>query len=54
MAIRAELKDEKDLICNMSPRFLSLMLLEGDKDVLEFVQRDRFTGEIIEGRKRGS
>lgn len=41
MAIRAELNHEKDLICSMSPRFMSLMLLEGDKEVLDFVQRDK-------------
>ena len=53
VAIRAELKDEKDLICNMSPRFLSLMLLEGDKDVLEFVQRDHSREKLLKVVKEG-
>ena len=47
VAIRAELKDEKDLTCNMSPRFLSLMLLEGDKEALEFVQRDHSREKLL-------
>ena len=47
------MKDEKNLICNMSPRFLSLMLLEGDKDVLEFVQRDHSREKLLKVVKEG-
>ena len=41
------------MICNMSPRFLSLMLLEGDKDVLEFVQRDHSREKLLKVVKEG-
>lgn len=47
VAIRAELKEDKELICNMSPRFLSLMLLEGDKEVSDFVQRNQLAEKIM-------
>lgn len=41
VAIRSELANEKELTCNMSPRFMSLMLLEGDKEITDFVQKDK-------------
>lgn len=47
VAIRTELKEEKELICNMSPRFLSLMLLEGDREITDFVQRSKSAEKIM-------
>lgn len=47
VAIRTELREEKDLICNMSPRFMALMLLEGDKEVKDFVQRSELSEKIM-------
>jgi len=47
VAIRAELKEEKDLICSMSPRFMALMLLEGDEEVVDFVRRSKSSEKIM-------
>ncbi|MBC5623337.1 ferrous iron transport protein B [Butyricimonas hominis] len=41
VAIRSELADEKELTCNMSPRFMALMLLEGDKEITRFAEKDK-------------
>lgn len=40
-AIREVLDEEKDLTYNISPRCLALMLLEGDKGAVAFVNRDK-------------
>ncbi|MDR0543967.1 MAG: ferrous iron transport protein B [Odoribacteraceae bacterium] len=37
VAVRAALKDEKDLVAGISPRFLALKLLEGDAEALRLV-----------------
>ncbi len=47
VAVRGELNQEKDLISNVSPRFLALMLLEGDAEVMELVQRDAQRPELM-------
>ena len=38
VAVREKLNQEKDLIANASPRFLALMLLEGDAEVVRLVK----------------
>ena len=48
VAIRAELEKEKELTCHMSPRFMSLMLLEGDKEIMRFVQQDKFREKLMD------
>lgn len=48
VAIRAELEREKELTCHMSPRFMSLMLLEGDKEITRFVQRDKSREKLMD------
>ena len=47
VAVRAKLNTETEIISNISPRFLALILLEGDKEALRIIQADHPRPDLL-------